>query len=86
MQFAGLFIFIRYFALVSNNKHKSIKNRIHLFFKESFMFKIIFSISTFSYGIYLAHYNPLFFLKYKYNILFTFNPIIWLHHDDCNNR
>ncbi|RPF52007.1 surface polysaccharide O-acyltransferase-like enzyme [Methanobrevibacter gottschalkii DSM 11977] len=78
VQSAGLFMFIRYFALVSSNKPESIKNRIYLFFKDSFMFKIIFSISTFSYGIYLAHYNPLFFLKYEYKILFTFNPIIWL--------
>lgn len=78
MQSAGLFMFIRYFALVSSNNPKSIKNKIYLIFKESFMFKVIFSISTFSYGIYLAHYNPLFFLKYEYTILFTHNPIIWL--------
>lgn len=78
IQSAGLFMFIRYFALASTAKPESIKNKIYLFFKDSFMFKIIFSISTFSYGIYLAHYNPLFFLKYEYTVFFTLNPIIWL--------
>lgn len=78
IQSAGLFMFIRYFTLVSIAKPNSIKHKIYSFFKDSFMFKIIFSISTFSYGIYLAHYNPLFFLKYQYTIFFTLNPVIWL--------
>lgn len=81
IQSAGLFMFIRYFALVSTESPGSIKNRIYSFFKDSFMFKIIFSISTFSYGIYLAHYNPLFFFRWfsiNYIPIFSFNAVIWL--------
>ncbi len=51
IQSAGLFMFLRYFALVSSENSKSIKNKIYYFFKDSFIFKIVFSISTFSYGI-----------------------------------
>lgn len=80
MQSIGLFMFLRYFALVGSETPGSIKNRIYMFFKESFAFKIVFLVSTFSYGIYLAHYIPLIFLKWfskHYVPIFSRNPI-WL--------
>ncbi len=80
-QSAGFYAFIRYFAVIASEKVGSVMNKIYLFFKDSFMFKIIFSISTFSYGIYLIHYNPLLFFKWfsqNYIPIFTWNPLIWL--------
>ena len=64
LQSAGLYMFLRYFAVISAESPGSIKNKVYSFFKDSFMFKIIFSISTFSYGIYLAHYTPLYIFKW----------------------
>lgn len=80
-QSAGLYAFLRYFAAIGSEKAGTIINRIYSFFKDSFMFKIIFSISTFSYGIYLIHYNPLILFKWfslHYIPVFSWNPLIWL--------
>ena len=80
LQSAGLYMFLRYFAVVSAESPGSIKNKVYSFFKDTFMFKIIFFISTFSYGIYLAHYTPLFFFKWfskHYIPIFSRNPIAW---------
>lgn len=81
LQSAGLFMLIRYFTLCSINDKTSFKYKIYSFFKDTAIFKIIFSISIFSYGIYLCHYVPLFGFKWiSENIIpvFTWNPVIWL--------
>lgn len=81
LQSTGLYLFIRYFTLIESIKTRFIKNRICLFLQDLFLYKIIYSISIYSYGIYLIHYNILFFFKWfsKYYIpIFTWNPIIWL--------
>ena len=80
-QAVGLFMFIRYFTLTSVNSPDSIRNKIYTFFKESQMFKIVFVLSTFSYGIYLSHFIPLYFVRYfseKYIEILAANPIIWM--------
>ena len=59
IQSIGLFMFFRYFTSCSVESPSSIKAKIYSFFKDSAMFKVIFSLSTFSYGIYLIHFMPL---------------------------
>ena len=81
IQSVALFLFIRYFSLSSSKSPGSIKNKVYSFFKNSFMFKIIFTISTFSYGIYLAHYISLYSSKWidkYYYPVYSHNPVIWL--------
>ena len=81
LQSTGLYSFIRYFTLIGPIKTTFFNNKIYLFLKDLILSKIIFSISKFSYGIYLIHYNILFFFKWlshNYIPIFTWNPIIWL--------
>ncbi|MDO5859189.1 acyltransferase [Methanobrevibacter sp.] len=81
MQATGLFILFKYWAEYSSKHPESLKNKVYSFFKDSFAFKIIFAISTYSYGIFLVHYFPLNTLKYigKHIVLFyKWNPLIWL--------
>lgn len=56
LQACGVFLFIKYFAIYSENNQKSISNRIYSFFKDTVIGKLIFIISICSYGIYLTHY------------------------------
>ncbi len=81
MQATGLFLIFKYWAAFSSKNPGSFKNRIYSFLKDSFVFKIIFAISTYSYGIFLVHYFPLNTLKYIGNHMipfFKWNPLIWL--------
>ena len=80
IQSAAMYLFIRYFSQSSAKTPGSIKNKVYSFFKDTFMFKIIFTISTFSYGIYLAHYISLYSFKWidKYYFpVFSHNPLKW---------
>lgn len=78
LQASGMFLFIKYFAVYSENNLKSISNKIYSFFKDSVIGKLTFSISICSYGIYLTHY---YFLHIGYWInknifhIFSVNPI-----------
>lgn len=56
LQVIGIFLFIKYFAIYSENNVKSISNRIYSFFKDTILGKLTISISLCSYGIYLTHY------------------------------
>ena len=56
LQACGVFLFIKYFAVYSENNTKSISNRIYSFFKDTVIGKLTFYISICSYGIYLTHY------------------------------
>ena len=56
LQSCGIFLFIKYFAVYSENHSKSISNRIYSFFKDTLIGKLTFIISICSYGIYLTHY------------------------------
>lgn len=56
LQSCGVFLFIKYFAVYSENHSKSISNRIYSFFKDTLIGKLTFIISICSYGIYLTHY------------------------------
>ena len=81
LQSAGLYLFIRYYILINSYKPSNIQNKIYSFFKDLIISKIIYSISIFSYGIYLIHSNILFFfiwISKNYFPLFTRNPIVWL--------
>lgn len=79
LQASGMFLFIKYFAVYSENNLKSISNKIYSFFKDSVIGKLTFSISICSYGIYLTHY---YFLHIGLNWInknifhiFSVNPI-----------
>lgn len=81
IQSAGLYSFLRYFAVIGSANVGSFINKIYLFFKDSFMFKIIFSISTFSYGIYLVHFTPWKLFTWINNHIipiYTYNPLMWI--------
>ena len=56
LQACGMFLFMKYFAIHSENNPKSISNKIYSFFKDTIIGKLTFSISLCSYGIYLTHY------------------------------
>lgn len=56
LQSCGIFLFIKYFAIHSENNPKSFSNRIYSFFKDTVIGKLTFIISICSYGIYLTHY------------------------------
>lgn len=56
LQACGVFLFIKYFAVHSENNLKSISNRVYSFFKDTLFGKLTFYISICSYGIYLTHY------------------------------
>ena len=56
LQSCGVFLFIKYFAVHSENNPKSISNRIYSFFKDTLIGKLTFYLSICSYGIYLTHY------------------------------
>ena len=79
MQAVGLFMFFKCFTFCSIDSPNSIKAKIYSFFKDSAMFKVIFSLSTFSYGIYLIHFMPLLLCKW-FNItcfpILKVNPLI----------
>lgn len=79
MQAVGLFMFFRYFTSCSVEHPNSIKARIYSFFKDSAMFKVIFSLSAFSYGIYLIHFMPLLLCKWvnsNYFPILKANPLV----------
>ena len=79
IQSIGLFIFIKYFSQYCENTNGSFKNKIYSFFKDTFVSKIIFSISVCSYGMYLTHYFWLYPLEYLSNNIFpifTRNPVL----------
>lgn len=79
LQASGMFLFIKYFAVHSENNPESISNKIYSFFKDTVIGKLTFSISICSYGIYLTHY---YFLHIGLNWIdknifhiFSVNPI-----------
>ena len=81
LQATGLFLLFKYWAEYCSKNKNTFKNKIYSFFKDSFAFKIIFTISTYSYGIFLVHYFPLNTIKYiGHNMIpfFSWNPVIWL--------
>lgn len=81
MQSVGLFLIFRYWASYSSTHDSSFKNKIYSLFKDSWLFKVIFALSTYSYGIFLVHYFPLNTLRWiNLNVtpIFSWNPIIWL--------
>lgn len=81
MQAVGLFMFFRYFTSCSIDSPNSIKAKIYSFFKDSAAFNVIFSLSTFSYGIYLIHFMPLMLCKWfnsNHMPILKGSPIIWM--------
>ena len=56
LQSIGLFLIFEYFAKYCSKHKNTVKNKIYSFFKDTFMSKIIYSISVCSYGMYLIHY------------------------------
>lgn len=56
LQSTGVFLILEYFAKYCSKHSNTIKNKIYSFFKDTFMSKIIYSISVCSYGMFLIHY------------------------------
>lgn len=56
LQSTGVFLMLEYFAKYCSKHANTVKNKIYSFFKDTFMSKIIFSISVCSYGMFLIHY------------------------------
>lgn len=56
LQSTGFFLIFEYFAKYCSNHKDTIKNKIYSLFKETFISKIIYSISVCSYGMFLTHY------------------------------
>lgn len=78
-QSIGIFLFIKYFAIHSENNSESISSKIYSFFKDTLIGKLTFVISICSYGIYLTHYYFLHLIvgwihKNIFNI-YSLNPI-----------
>ena len=78
LQTIGVFIFFKAFADYCENHKGTIKNKIYSIFKDTFLYKIIVSVSICSYGIYLTHYfflYPLVCISVKVMPIFTLNPL-----------
>lgn len=56
LQSTGLFLFIEYYSKYASKHKNSFRNKIYSFFKNTFMSKIILTISVCSYGMFLIHY------------------------------
>ena len=56
LQATGVFLIFEYFAKYCSKHENTLKNKIYSFFKDTFLSKIIFSISVCSYGMFLVHY------------------------------
>ena len=80
VQTTGLFLFFKYFAQYSEKNEISITNKIYSVIKDSFVGKMIVSISLCSYGMYLTHYLMIWILMKvnKTTPIFSNNPFVWL--------
>ncbi len=64
LQSAGVFLFIEYIAKYASKHKSSFENKIYSFFKDTSMYKIIYSISVCSYGIFLVHYFVIYGIRW----------------------
>ena len=79
-QCTGLYVFIEYFAKYCSKHSNTFKNKVYSFFKDTFMSKIIYSISVCSYGMFLVHYFFVYSFRYIEKNLFpvySANPAIY---------
>lgn len=80
LQSSGVFLFLKSFDSYCNKSPKSISNKIYSKIKNTFISKIIISISFCSYGMYLVHGYILDYLLSTSFIknIFLINPLVWL--------
>ena len=80
IQTTGLFLFFKYWGESGESNGTSISGKIYSAIKNSFVGKMIVSISLCSYGMYLTHYLMIWiFMKIdKVTPIFSNNPFIWL--------
>ena len=79
LQSTGLYLIIEYYAKYCSTHKNTIQTKIYSFFKDTFMSKIIFSLSVCSYGMYLFHYFVVYTFRWIDNNVFPIysaNPII----------
>lgn len=62
IQSAGLYMAFKYFCSYCESNMHSFSNKVYSLLKETFIYKIIFSLSICSYGMYLTHYFWLYIL------------------------
>lgn len=79
-QCVGIYLFFMYFAKVSDSIEISLISSVYNFIKDSFIGKIIVSISFCSYGMFLTHYFVIwsFQLLDKSMNIFLRNPFKWI--------
>ena len=70
LQCTGVFLFIEYFAKYCSKHKNTVKNKIYSFFKDTFMSKIIYSLSVCSYGMFLVHYFVVYGIRWISNNVF----------------
>lgn len=64
LQSTGVFLLFEYFAKYCSKHSNTIKNKVYSFFKDTFLSKIIFTISVCSYGMFLIHYFIVYGLRW----------------------
>lgn len=79
LETSGLYLAIKYAADYSQEKTTSLTNKIYSFLKDSYIGKLIYSLSICSYGIYLTHYFPIWTFQIidKTAHIFSRNPFKW---------
>lgn len=85
LEATGIYLAIKYAADYAQNKTTSFTSKIYFFIKDSFIGKLIFSLSICSYGIYLVHYFPIWMFRIIDKTahifsrsIFKWEPIIFL--------
>lgn len=78
LQSTSVFLIFEYFAKYCSNHKNTVQNKIYSFFKDGFMFKIIFTISTCSYGMFLFHYFVVYGIRWiDINLFPVYSATVW---------
>ena len=64
LQSTGVFLFFVYYAKYCSKHVNTFRNKVYSFFKDTFMSKIILTISVCSYGMFLIHYFIVYGLRW----------------------
>ena len=80
LQAVGMFLAYKYFANYSENNDTTLSNKVYSYIKDSWIGKILLSISVCSYGIFLTHYLPIWVVMWIDEAIpiFARNPFKWI--------
>lgn len=85
LQATGVFLMIEYYAKYCSKHKGTFRNKVYSFFKDTFMSKIIYSLSVCSYGMYLVHYFVVYGIRWVSNNIFpiytakpVIMPLVWI--------